>query len=262
VRAVVPVATYGCPQDTAGWSDFHHRTGLPVIIDAAAAFGNQVDCGPTCSVYSLHATKTLAAGEGGFMVTRDPKFASDVRQLSNFGINLSDANSAAIGAVTMVGTNAKMSEYHAAVGLASLDAWAENASRRRALYRSYTDAIRAIPGLVTDWQEAPAKCVRSVCCVLLDSERRRDHAEVSLANAGVGTRRWYLPLIDRHPAMREIAHDPTPVADGIARRLLGIPFHLKIDEQAKAIVISALKGVVSRKDTAQPKGRARTVIDA
>jgi len=239
-RAIVPVATFGCPQDTQGWSRFHSDTGVPVIIDAAAGFGNQLDCGPTCSVFSLHATKPLAAGEGGFIVTRDRKFASDIRQLSNFGINLTDPQVAPIGAVTMVGTNAKMSEYHAAVGLASLDVWSESAARRRALYQSYTNSMRAIAGLETDWQQAPVECVRSVCCLLLDSRHRRDRAEAILGVAGVGTRRWYLPLIDRHPAMRHIAHAPTPVADDLAERLLGIPFHLHLDTDAQMLVTKAL----------------------
>jgi len=242
--AVVPVAAYGCPQDTDGWSRFHVDTGLPVVIDAAAGFGNQMECGPTCSVYSLHATKPLAAGEGGFVVTRDPKFASDVRQLSNFGINLTDPRVAAIGAVTMVGTNAKMSEYHAAVGLASLDEWAQNAAHRLALYRTYTDAVRAIGGLRTEWQETPVECVRSTCCLLLDSRRRRDRAESVFRKAGIATRRWYLPLIDRHPAMGNVPHDPTPVADDIAERLLGIPFHPKLDEPAIDAIICALSRLV------------------
>ena len=244
LRAVVTVATFGAPQDTHGWTKFHTQTGLPVIIDAAAGFGNQLDCGPTCSVFSMHATKTLAAGEGGFVITRDAKFAADVRQLSNFGINLTDARAAPIGAVTMVGTNAKMSEYHAAVGLASLDAWPNNASRRRDLYRTYTDAVRAIAGLTTEWQDAPAECVRSVCCLLLDSSRQRNRAETVLAEEGVGTRRWYLPLIDRHPAMSHFTHEPTPVADRVAQRLLGIPFHLGLDDVARTTVISALSRVV------------------
>lgn len=242
-RAIVPVATFGCPQDTQAWSRFHGHTGVPVIIDAAAGFGNQLDCGPTCSVFSLHATKPLAAGEGGFVVTRDRKFASDIRQLSNFGINLTDPQVAPIGAVTMVGTNAKMSEYHAAVGLASLDVWPENAARRRALYQSYTNSVRAIAGLGTDWQQAPVECVRSVCCLLLDSRRRRDRAEATLGATGVGTRRWYLPLIDRHPAMGHIAHAPTPVADDLAERLLGIPFHLRLDMNAQMLVAKALASV-------------------
>ncbi len=253
VRAVVPVATFGCPQDSDGWSRFHARTGLPVVIDAAAGFGNQRDCGPTCAVFSMHATKPLAAGEGGFIVTRDARFATAVRQLSNFGINLTDPDAAPIGAVTMVGTNAKMSEYHAAVGLASLDMWPESATRRRAIYRTYTDAIQSIPNLNTQWQRAPEDCVRSVCCLLLDSQPRRDRAEAYLDAKGIGTRRWYLPLIDRHPAFAHIAHLPTPVADAIADRLLGIPFHLYLDSAAQALVVEAL--------AAATRKRVRAVYD-
>jgi dTDP-4-amino-4,6-dideoxygalactose transaminase len=243
ISAVVPVAAYGCPQDTDGWSRFYASTGIPVVIDAAAAFGNQDDCGPTCSVFSLHATKTLAAGEGGFVVTRDPKLAQAVRQLSNFGINLVDPLLASIGAVTMVGTNGKLSEYHAAVGLASLDSWQHNATLRRTLYRSYGDAIRGIPGLDTTWQRAPDDCVRSVCCVLLDSESRRDVAETVMSRLGIATRRWYLPLLDRHPAFAHMAHRATPVADDLAQRLIGIPFHVHLDDAMQKEVVGALSAV-------------------
>jgi dTDP-4-amino-4,6-dideoxygalactose transaminase len=243
LRAVVPVATFGCPQDTRVWSEFHSKTGLPVIIDAASSFGNQTDCGPTCSVFSLHATKALAAGEGGFVVTRDARLAKAVRQLSNFGINLTDPAVAPIGAVTMIGTNAKLSEYHAAVGLASLDDGADTAHRRRGLYKEYTAAVRNIPGLQTTWQRAPEDCVRSVCCLKFESSELRDRAEGALDNAGVATRRWYLPLINRHPAFLRIRHRPTPTADDLANGLLGIPFHLDLDRAAQHAVIAALASI-------------------
>ena len=243
LSAVIPVAAYGCAQDTGGWSKFYDATGIPVVIDAAAAFGNQIDCGPTCSVFSMHATKTLAAGEGGFVVTRLPKLAQAVRQLSNFGINLVDPAGAPIGAVTMVGTNGKMSEYHAAVGLASLDAWSANAAARRSAYRRYTDAIRAIPKLQTKWQIAPDNCVRSVCCLLLDSGPRRDAAEAVMASLGIATRRWYLPLLDRHPAFAHMSLRPTPVADNLAERLLGVPFHVHLDHAMQSAVVNALSAI-------------------
>jgi dTDP-4-amino-4,6-dideoxygalactose transaminase len=174
------------------------------------------------------------------VVTRDAKFAAAVRQLSNFGINLDRPTIAPIGAVTMIGTNGKMSEYHAAVGLASLDEWPENAARRTALYCEYTDAIRAIPKLATQWQGAPANCVRSICCLLLDSSDRRDTAEQALSRSGIATRRWYLPLINRHPAFSHLARRPVPIAEDIANRLLGVPFHMGLDGPAQAMVVAGL----------------------
>ena len=143
----------------------------------------------------------------------------------------------------MIGTNGKMSEYHAAVGLASLDAWLDSSARRKALYQSYTESIRAIPGLRTTWQRAPDDCVRSVCCLLLESQDLRSRAEASLDALGIATRRWYLQLLDRHPAFAHMAIRPTPVADSIADRLLGIPFHLGLDVVARELVTRGLRRV-------------------
>jgi dTDP-4-amino-4,6-dideoxygalactose transaminase len=242
IRAVVPVATFGCPQNTQGWDEFHQRTGVPVVIDAAAGFGNQDGPGPTCAVFSLHATKPLAAGEGGFVVTRSPAFAGAIRQLSNFGINLTDPSIAPIGTTTVVGTNSKLSEYHAAVGLASLDQWPQNAARRRLLYREYASQLASIRSLPTAWQVMPEASVRSVCCFLVESATVRERAEAALAAAGIGTRRWYLPTINRHPAFRDLPHLPSPNAEVLAARLLGVPFSIGLSAAARREVVDALAG--------------------
>jgi len=63
---VLPVAAFGCPQPADEWDEFSRETGIPVLIDAAAAFDNQ-DIGNRCVVaFSLHATKTFGVGEGGW----------------------------------------------------------------------------------------------------------------------------------------------------------------------------------------------------
>jgi len=232
LRAVIPVATFGCAQDAAAWTRFHAATGLPVIIDAAAAFGNQLDPGPTCAVFSLHATKPLAAGEGGVVVTHDAAFAATVRQLSNFGIDLSGAHGVPVGSTTLVGTNAKMSEYHAAVGLASLDAWPHTSQLRRDCFERYFVVIESACGSQLQWQAMHCSAIRSVCCVLLSCQMQRDRAETELKLRGIATRRWYLPLIHEHPAFQRLQHLPAPCAQDIGRRALGIPFHLSLDQDA------------------------------
>lgn len=244
-HAVVPVCAFGCPVVAVEWSEFHRRTGIPVVIDAAAAFGNQLDPGPTCAVFSMHATKPLASGEGGFVVTRSHEIADAVRQMSNFGINLTRPDLSPIGYSTMTGTNAKLSEYHAAVGLASLDAWNRNASRRRKLYENYGTAIRDIAGSKITWQESPGDCVRSTCTFLTESMTVRDCAEAVLAKAGIATRRWYTPTVDRHPAYAHIQHLPTPVAHDICNRLLGVPFYIGLKAHERKEVVAAISAAVS-----------------
>jgi dTDP-4-amino-4,6-dideoxygalactose transaminase len=71
VRAVVPVSPFGAPLDPAPWDAYETRTGIPAVLDAAAAF-DTVRPGNALAVVSLHATKVLSAGEGGLVLARDP----------------------------------------------------------------------------------------------------------------------------------------------------------------------------------------------
>jgi dTDP-4-amino-4,6-dideoxygalactose transaminase len=236
----VPVTTFGAEQDGEAWNAFARDTHVPVIIDAAAGFGNQRDPGPTCSIFSLHATKPLAAGEGGFVVTRDAGLAHAIRRLSNFGINLDRPHDGPIGTAVATGTNAKLSEYHAAVALASLDRWTDIAAERGTLYTRSVRAAQAACGGRLALQAAAADTVRSVCAYRFPTTESRDRAEAACKQRGIGTRRWYLPTIDRQPAFGHVAHLPTPVADRIGERLLGVPFYpglapAAIDEIADAL---------------------------
>lgn len=239
-RAVVPVTTFGVEQDGAAWSAFARDTGVPVVIDAAAGYGNQRDPGPTCSVYSLHATKPLAAGEGGFVVTRDATLAHAIRRLSNFGINLDRPADGPIGSAVATGTNAKLSEYHAAVALASLDRWPTTASVRNALYERSVDAAQRACGGRLGLQAAPPWTVRSVCPYLLPDASARDRAEAIFRARGIGIRRWYLPTIDRQPAFGHVDHLPTPVADAMGDRLVGVPFYPDLPADAVDEIAEAL----------------------
>jgi dTDP-4-amino-4,6-dideoxygalactose transaminase len=245
LRAVLTVATFGAPQDALAWNAFNSKTGLPLIIDAAAAYGNQIDPGPTCAVFSLHATKPLAAGEGGIVITRSKQFAATVTQLTNFGIDLSGRRGVPIGNTTLVGTNAKMSEYHAAVGLASLDAWPDTMLQRRQLFHGYQRLIDATSDGNAVWQKANVDSIRSVCCVLFPTEAERNRIEATMSLRGIATRRWYLPLINQHPAFQHLQHVlPTPVAFEIAQRLLGIPFHLSLSVSQQVEVADSLKSPI------------------
>ncbi|HLO76879.1 MAG TPA: aminotransferase class I/II-fold pyridoxal phosphate-dependent enzyme, partial [Magnetospirillum sp.] len=103
VGAVMVVQPFGRPLDMDGWQDFRRRTGLAVIIDAAAAF-DTVTASPLPTVVSLHATKVLGAGEGGFALCDDPDLAQAIRRASNFGFYITRESHAPA-------LNAKMSEY-------------------------------------------------------------------------------------------------------------------------------------------------------
>lgn len=184
----------------------------PGVIDAAGAFGEQEVPRGTVAVFSLHATKPLGAGEGGFIVTHDAQQAARYRRMTNFGMQ----NGVSLGD----GTNAKMSEYHAAVALASLDAWDREPWLN--LFDMYTDFL---PACVRPQKRA--RGVYSLMPVLLPCDAAPVLSE--MARFGIECRRWYHPCVAEHPLFTvENWRRKFPVTALLSDRLLGLPWHLHL----------------------------------
>ena len=119
VGLVIPVGAFGRAVDQAAWKAFRDETGIAVVIDGAACFEIATSSpnrtfGDIPVAISFHATKSFGVGEGGCVVTRDLNLATRVVRAINFGfLGSRDCQSPNI--------NGKLSEYHAAVGLAELD---------------------------------------------------------------------------------------------------------------------------------------------
>lgn len=234
IGAVLPVATFGMPHDMPAWQQFERDTGLPVVIDAAAAYGSQWLQGAQGTlVFSMHTTKSLPAGEGGLVVSTRPGLAARVRQLSNFGINLSHSAAMPIGALASLGTNAKMSEYHAALGIVSLQKWELSAQARRELHAKFMHDIDHVSrhSLVWQLEGGGALMAPTLLCVRLPSESVRAALEQACQRAYITTRRWYQPLPSHMEVLRQqcLVLD-TPNAHALARTLLGLPFFLGMTE--------------------------------
>lgn len=215
VSAYMPVCAYG-----AAWDAQPADVGVPVIVDAAAAWGNQPALRGAMTVYSMHATKALAAGEGGCIATHDKALAGRLRAMTNFGLGTGN-----------VGTNAKMSEYHAAVALANLGTWEERSITRRAAALRYRQILdRCVPGL--GWQRWNDDWTRTVFPVLLPEGAEMNRVLVEMEERNVETRRWYWPLL---PDMLHFRDCPSlselPVARGISERLIGLPFFTYIEDE-------------------------------
>jgi len=254
IDAVMPVATFGLAQDITAWDRFVEDTGMPVLIDAAGAFGNQQAARRCHVAFSLHATKALAAGEGGFVVTRDHAMAARIRTLSNFGIDLEHGSQ-----VFFPGGNGKLSEYHAAVALASLDQWPDIERSRRALQARYLRQLqRSCPGVVL--QEQAVGGVYPILVVALPSGVHAREIQQELAARGIQTRQWYCPTLDRHPAFASFGAEPLPVAHSLSERLLGLPFYLDITTaqirrvcESLAVVLAEAAGTI-RPTSSHPAG--------
>jgi len=234
IDCVMPVSAFGCAQDAAAWDEFGAKTRIPVIIDAAGAFGNQAIGRHAAAVFSLHATKSLGIGEGGFVASGSAQFAARVRQLSNFGIDLATGNA------QQIGSNAKMSEYHAAVGLAALARWNEVRVKRIVMAAEYAAELAAACPAVT-LQQRPATGVYTIFSVCLPERTDVETVRARLHAAGIETRRWYVPLLFGHAALNGLpAADALRTCRGIAGRLLGLPMHLELSAADRTRVCRTL----------------------
>ncbi|MBV8636208.1 MAG: DegT/DnrJ/EryC1/StrS family aminotransferase [Burkholderiaceae bacterium] len=228
--AVMPVSTFGAEQDVAAWAEFARKHGKTVIIDAAGSFGNQRVCPGVTVVFSLHATKSLGAGEGGAVIGTQA-VVDRIRRLANFGIEVST------GLVDEAGTNAKLSEYHAAVGLASLDMWETIKAERRALRARYLTALHAA-NLPIQLQALPENGVYPTFPVALAEGIDSHWVIEKLTAAGIGTRRWYCPPLHEHKAFASYdCAGALPVTASLGKRIVGIPFHLHLLDGAVGEIV-------------------------
>ncbi len=236
VAGVMPVAPFGAPFDIAAWDRFAEETGIPVVVDAAAAF-DTLRPGRSPAVVSLQATKVLGVGEGGFVVCSDRALALRIRQAANFGfLGRREAE--------IPGTNGKMSEYHAAVGLAALGAWPETRRRLLGVAGAYAETLSRIPGVTLqpgfgrDWTSM-------TCIVAFDAPVQAAVAE-ALAAAGIETRAWWGVGPWAQPAFRERPRTAVTVTERLAERTLGLPFAVDLDRCAVDRVGAALDVALTR----------------
>lgn len=247
IDLVMPVSTFGKRHDVAAWDAFTAKTGIPVLIDAAGAFGNQPIGRTTDVVFSFHATKSIGSGEGGLVVSYDVERIKRIRQLANFGID------SVRGELTGLGTNGKLSEYHAAVGLASLDEWPSIIEQRRELHARYIqELVQACPELVL--QDKDPDGIYPLLPVLLPQGFDSLAVGNVLREQGIDTRRWYCPPLHAHGALSHYESSGSlSVTTSIGDRILGLPFFAGITSEEISTVIDAVARALAADCVGAPK---------
>ncbi|MCJ0868019.1 DegT/DnrJ/EryC1/StrS aminotransferase family protein [Streptomyces sp. AP-93] len=227
-RAVVPVLYGGRAVDLADAEPALAERGITVIEDAAHAFGSyagtrRVGATGKLTCFSFGPIKNLTCGQGGMIVPRSPEEAEKCRLLRGLGIVESPAQRAEATSYTVdgFGLRAQMSSLNAAVGLAQLDHFTETQTARKALWRTYADALHDVGGATlidVDIEQS----VPHLCAVLV-AARDRDHVFRTLRRRGIGVGTHYPPN-HQQPAFATWSR-PLPVTEGVGREILTLPFH-------------------------------------
>lgn len=228
LAAVVPVAPFGALADVAIWDDFTDRTSIPVVMDGAACF-DSLRPGTSPAIVSLHATKAFGVGEGGVVVTKDKKLAEAILWSSNFGFQGTRVSEIA-------GTNAKMSELMAAMGLAQFDRWPEVQRSLRNLAAAYCARFENMPGVSV----APGLMDGTPSTLNIQMSQPVDAVIENLARHNIEARQWWMKGLESHPSLDEFPRTPLPVTRALGETVLGLPLSVDMTEDDVEYVVNAL----------------------
>ncbi len=195
--AIMPTHVYGIPCDVEGLQKVAERHDLKLIYDAAHCFKANCHCGSffdhgDASVVSLHATKLFNTFEGGVILTKDDEVARKCKLIRTFGFAGEDL-------VTEDGLNAKMSELHAAVGLAGLPSIDSILADRKSIARMYLAGLRDQEAISLPMAEEFARSSFGYFPILFNGgEAARELAIHELRKEQIYPRRYFYPLIPEH----------------------------------------------------------------
>ena len=225
-KGIVGVHLWGRACDVTGIEALAKRYNLPVIYDAAHAFGcssggRMIGGFGRAEVLSFHATKFINSFEGGAIVTNDDQFAGHSRQMRNFGFVGYDN-------VVELGTNGKLNEACAAMGLTSLESFDEFVAANRRNYQAYVSQLRGIAGLsVIHYDERELNNYQYVVLEVSDDlPLSRDDLIRLLFAEQVLARRYFYPGCHRmepYKALHPAAGRHLPQTEAVCRRVLSLP---------------------------------------
>ena len=231
-KAIVPVHVYGCACDVEGFQRLADKYGVKIIYDAAHAFGVKELVGAgDMSMYSFHPTKLFHSCEGGLLVFKDAKVQEKLYELRNFAIHSETE-------CVDVGSNAKMNELQALMGLECLKKIDELLEYRQKIYAAYEECFAGCEEV----KLIPHSLNRAYVPVLFKDYETRERVYAELKNrCNVYSRRYFYPLLTEF-APYVYGKGACPVAEDIASRVLTLPTYFGLPiEDVKAITESVLE---------------------
>jgi dTDP-4-amino-4,6-dideoxygalactose transaminase len=243
--AIIGVHLYGNPCDVVALERLASKYGLKLIFDSAHGFGSSYRGRPVgqfgdAEVFSLSPTKLLVAGEGGLVTTSDPALAHSIRAARNYGD---------LGAYDpeVLGLNARMTEFNAALGLAGLDLVQRKLDRHNEIARLYDALLADLPGL--SFQHVDSRDISTFkdYSVSVDAEAfgmSRDELAEALASRNVTTKKYFSPPLHRQ-ALYAAYYEARPCdlrhTNHIADTVLSLPIYESLPDDTVRAVAGALR---------------------
>jgi dTDP-4-amino-4,6-dideoxygalactose transaminase len=224
---IIGVHVWGQPCDVEALTEIARKHNLKLMFDASHAFGcsyqgKMIGNFGEAEVFSFHATKFFNTFEGGAIVTNNDELAAKIRLMKNFGF-------AGYDNVVYIGTNGKMSEVSAAMGLTSLESLKDFISINYANFKQYQHELAGIPGISLLTYGEREKCNYQYIVLEVDesiTKITRDQLINILSKENVLARRYFYPGCHQMEPYRSYfphAGLLLPETDKLVQRVLLLP---------------------------------------
>lgn len=221
--AILPVHVYGNVCNVEEIQKIADKYNLKVIYDAAHVFGVRYngkgigDFGDA-SMFSFHATKVFNTIEGGCCTFADDSLVQKLKSLRQFGQQGELS-------VPYVGTNAKMTEFSAAMGLCNLKHIEEEIAKRGKAFKRYKERLCGVDGIKVCAEQDGVTSNYAYFPVVFDGYKcDRDKIAEKLAEHNIFARKYFYPLTSKFECIKTPVQE-TPVAEYIADRVLTLPLY-------------------------------------
>lgn len=224
--AILATHVYGNPCDVQTIESIANKYKLKVIYDGAHAFGVTLN-GKSIFEYgdistcSLHATKLFHSGEGGLVITKDPKILKRLAEIRNFGFNGPEAFSG-------LGINGKNSEFHAALGLANFPYINEIIGQRKLNKERYDVLLKNFKAEEPSWNENATRNY-SYYPLIFDSHELMMKSIEYLQLHEISTRRYFYPSLAS--SLPYVAKKEFKITDDLAKRVLCLPLYFNLSTE-------------------------------
>lgn len=233
--AIMPVHVFGTPCNVTEIEKIAKKYNLKVIYDGAHAIGSKFD-GKSLLTFgditatSLHATKLLNTAEGGGCITTNTELDKKIKRIRFFGHSDDKTD------IVEDGFNGKLTEIHAALGLANLNYYDKVLDDRRFKYLLYKEKLQQVPTI--RFQDiAAGETNYSYFPIIFETEEQLLNVESVLKANAIFPRRYFYPSVNTYTKV--VSYQPCPISEDVSKRILCLPlyFDLSEDEILKIIAL-------------------------
>ena len=228
--AILPVHVYGSICNVEEIQRIADKYNLKVIYDAAHAFGEKYKGTSIAnfgdiSMFSFHATKVFNTIEGGAITFSDNRLKNQLYKLKNFGIESEEV-------VDSVGSNAKMNEFQASMGICNLRHIDEEIKKRKKAVDNYRMILGNVDGIKLIKEKTDIDYNYSYFPILFDEKifgATRNEVYNKLKENNIFSRKYFYPLANAYDCYRgKFDINDTPVALSVSKRILTLPLYADI----------------------------------